>query len=83
STVLLAAHTLIDPQYFTAPRQLFPIWPEWHPEKALALVSATATILFLPKILAVLLFAVKGARGFGGARALFVSMVIELLFSMA
>jgi membrane glycosyltransferase len=49
------AHTLIDPQYFTAPRQLFPIWPEWHPEKALALVSATATILFLPKILAVLL----------------------------
>ena len=83
STVLLAAHTLIDPQYFTAPRQLFPIWPEWHPEKALALVSATATILFLPKILAVLLFAVKGARGFGGALALFVSMVIELLFSMA
>ncbi|MBP0597728.1 glucans biosynthesis glucosyltransferase MdoH [Herbaspirillum sp. LeCh32-8] len=82
STILLAAHTLIDPQYFTSPRQLFPIWPEWHPEKALALVSATATILFLPKILAVLLFAVKGARGFGGALALFVSMVIELLFSM-
>lgn len=82
STILLAAHTLIDPQYFVEPRQLFPIWPEWHPEKALALVSATATILFLPKVLAVLLFAVKGARGFGGALALAASMIVELLFSM-
>ncbi|EJN09361.1 glucans biosynthesis glucosyltransferase MdoH [Herbaspirillum sp. YR522] len=82
STLLLAAHTLIDPQYFVEPRQMFPIWPEWHPEKALALVSATATILFLPKVLAVLLFAVKGARGFGGALALTASMIVELLFSM-
>ena len=82
STALLATHTLLDPQYFVQPRQLYPIWPEWHPEKALALVSATATILFLPKVLSVLLFAVKGARGFGGVLALTVSMLIELLFSM-
>jgi len=82
STLLLASHTLIDPQYFLTPRQLFPIWPEWHPEKALALVSATASILFLPKILSVLLIIVKGASGFGGAWRLSVSMFIELLFSM-
>jgi len=82
STLLLASHTLIDPQYFVSPRQLFPIWPEWHPEKALALVSATASILFLPKILSVLLIIVKGASGFGGALRLGLSMVIELLFSM-
>lgn len=82
STLLLASHTLIDPQYFLTPRQLFPIWPEWHPEKALALVSATASILFLPKILSVLLIVVKGASGFGGALRLSVSMLIELLFSM-
>ncbi|MFL9922849.1 glucans biosynthesis glucosyltransferase MdoH [Herbaspirillum lusitanum] len=82
STLLLASHTLIDPQYFVEPRQMFPIWPEWHPEKALALVSATATILFLPKVLSVLLFAAKGARGFGGVLALTCSMLIELLFSM-
>jgi len=82
STLLLATHTLVDPQYFVSPRQLFPIWPEWHPEKALALVSATATILFLPKVLSVLLIIVKGAQGFGGALRLSLSMLIELLFSM-
>ena len=82
STLLLATHTLVDPQYFVEPRQLFPIWPEWHPEKALALFSATATILFLPKILSVLLIINKGARGFGGALRVTCSMLIELLFSM-
>lgn len=82
SSVLLATHTLIDPQYFVTPRQLFPIWPEWHPEKALALVSATASILFLPKILSVLLIVVKGAKGFGGTVRVSLSMLIELLFSM-
>ncbi len=82
STLLLATHTLVDPQYFVQPRQLFPIWPEWHPEKALALFSATATILFLPKILSVLLVLHQGARGFGGGLRVTVSMLIELLFSM-
>ena len=85
STVLLATHTLIDPQYFVEPRQLFPIWPEWHPEKALALVSATATILFLPKILSILLIiskGAKGAKGYGGAVRVTLSMFLELLFSM-
>ncbi|HEY4071944.1 MAG TPA: glucans biosynthesis glucosyltransferase MdoH [Herbaspirillum sp.] len=82
STLLLASHTLIDPQYFVAPKQLFPIWPEWHPEKALALFSATATLLFLPKILSVFLLIVKGAGNFGGSLRLVISMVLELIFSM-
>ncbi|HEY4316480.1 MAG TPA: glucans biosynthesis glucosyltransferase MdoH [Herbaspirillum sp.] len=82
STMLLASHTLIDPQYFVTPKQLFPIWPEWHPEKALALFTATATLLFLPKILSVFLIIVKGAGNFGGSLRLVLSMVIELIFSM-
>lgn len=81
STCLLAKHTLVVPEYFTAPRQLFPVWPEWHPERALALFSATATLLFLPKILAVLLIWVKGAKRFGGWFAVTVSMFIEMVFS--
>ncbi|MDP1276778.1 hypothetical protein Q6263_28765, partial [Klebsiella pneumoniae] len=67
STALLAKHTLIAPEYFTQPRQLFPIWPEWHPEKAAALFSATATVLFLPKILSVLVLWAQGPKRFGGA----------------
>jgi membrane glycosyltransferase len=82
STLLLAQHTLVDPQYFVAPKQLFPIWPEWHPEKALALFTATATLLFLPKILSVFLLIVKDARDFGGSLRLIVSLLLEMIFSM-
>jgi membrane glycosyltransferase len=82
STTMLAMHTLVEPQYFVEPRQLFPIWPQWHPEKALALFSATATLLFLPKILSVLAVWMQGAHQFGGKLRVAVSMLIELLFSM-
>ena len=82
STGMLAWHALTEPQYFLEPRQLFPIWPQWHPEKALALFGATALLLFLPKILSVLLIWLQGAKGFGGRFRVAVSMVIELLFSM-
>jgi membrane glycosyltransferase len=82
STGLLAQHTLTDPTYFTESWQLFPIWPQWHPEKALALFSATATLLFLPKILSVLLVCMHGAKQFGGGVRLFFSMIIEMIFSM-
>ncbi|GAB3625301.1 Glucans biosynthesis glucosyltransferase H [Pandoraea terrae] len=81
STCLLAKHTLVVPEYFSAPRQLFPLWPEWHPERAVALFTATATMLFLPKILAVVLIWVKGAKRFGGALPVTLSMIIELVFS--
>jgi membrane glycosyltransferase len=82
STGMLAWHALSEPQYFVEPRQLFPIWPQWHPEKALALFGATALLLFLPKILSVLLIWLQGARGFGGRFRVAVSMLIELVFSM-
>ena len=82
STGLLATHTLIEPQYFTEPGQLFPTWPEWHPEKAIALFSGTAALLFLPKLLAVLLILQRGAQGFGGRLRLFLSTLIELFCSM-
>lgn len=81
STGLLAVQTLTPPKYFIHPYQLFPVWPEWHPGWAIALFSATATLLFLPKILAVLLLLAKGARSFGGGLRLVLSMLMELLFS--
>lgn len=77
STALLAVHTLIPPQYFVEPRQLFPLWPEWHPDWALRLLSATATLLFLPKILSVALIWAQGAKRFGGGFRLALSMLAE------
>jgi membrane glycosyltransferase len=82
STVLLAVHTLTEPTYFVSPNQLFPLWPEWHPARALGLFTATATLLFLPKVLSVLLIAIRGAQHFGGVARLAVSTLIEILFSM-
>jgi membrane glycosyltransferase len=61
---------------------LFPIWPEWHAERALTLWSATATVLFLPKILSVVLIWIKGPGAIGGRMRLTFSVVLEGLSSM-
>jgi membrane glycosyltransferase len=82
STALLAVHTLVAPEYFVMPYQLFPLWPAWRPEQAIALSSATATLLFLPKILAVILICVQGAQRFGGAMRLAASLLGEMIISM-
>ncbi len=81
STALLAVHTLVPPEYFVRPSQLFPLWPEWHPARGIGLYSATATLLFLPKFLSVALAWVQRATRFGGGLRLASSMAAELLFS--
>lgn len=82
STVLLATHSIFDTRYFVEPQQLFPIWPQWHPKQALALVTATAILLFLPKVLSIVLIIAKGAKNFGGVICLVISMLGEMIFSM-
>jgi membrane glycosyltransferase len=81
STALLAVHTLSVPKYFIEPFQLFPLWPEWHPEWAIALFSATAILLFLPKLLGAMLVIVRGATEYGGSARLTASIAGELLLS--
>lgn len=82
STGLLAIHTLMEPEYFLQPNQLYPLWPRWHPEEAIALFSATITLLFLPKLLSVLLVCIQGAQAYGGRLRVVLSMLIETLFSV-
>ncbi|MBS0309884.1 MAG: glucans biosynthesis glucosyltransferase MdoH, partial [Proteobacteria bacterium] len=81
STVQLAEHALATPQYFVTPFQLFPVWPEWNPQRAIALFSFTAALLFLPKILSVVLVWIQGAKDFGGRLRLVSGMLMESLFS--
>ncbi len=45
---LQVVHALTEPQYFLQPRQLFPVWPQWRPELAIALFASTMVLLFLP-----------------------------------
>jgi membrane glycosyltransferase len=81
STILLAIHTLREPQYFVEPYQLFPLWPEWRPEWAITLFSATALLLFLPKILAALRVAWTDPLRHGGRLHLAASLAGEVLLS--
>jgi membrane glycosyltransferase len=81
STALVAVQVLAPPPYFVQPRQLFPIWPEWHPAWAINLAGATALLLFLPKILAAVLAWAQDGRRFGGARRLASSVLAESVFS--
>jgi membrane glycosyltransferase len=81
STALLAVNALSTPKYFLQPYQLFPLWPEWHPEWAIALFGATAVLLFLPKWLSVIVVALRGATRFGGAGRLALGVLSEMLLS--
>jgi len=81
SSWLLLTHANADPQYFVVPHQLFPLWPSWRPEHALALVGAVATLLFLPKVLAAIVAGVRDAAGFGGAFRLAGSVLAEMVLS--
>ncbi|WJV52131.1 glucans biosynthesis glucosyltransferase MdoH [Prodigiosinella aquatilis] len=82
STALQVVHTLMEPQYFLQPRQLFPVWPQWRPELAIALFSTTLVLLFLPKLLSVMLVCAKGAKAYGGIFRVFISLLVEMLFSV-
>lgn len=62
STALQVVHALTEPQYFLQPRQLFPVWPQWRPELAIALFASTMVLLFLPKLLSIILVWCKGPK---------------------
>jgi membrane glycosyltransferase len=71
-----------QPEYFPAAHSLFPDWPVWRPDWAIALAVITAAILFLPKILSLVLITLRGeSAGFGGVFRLWWSAVLEVLFS--
>ncbi|WP_258195661.1 glucans biosynthesis glucosyltransferase MdoH [Nitrosomonas ureae] len=82
STALQVVHTLTEPQYFLQPHQLFPVWPQWRPELAIALLASTMVLLFLPKLLSILLIWCKGTKEYGGFVRVTISLLLEVLFSV-
>jgi membrane glycosyltransferase len=81
STAFIVLQTVIGPQYFVEPRQLFPIWPKWDVGAAIGFVTATAVVLFTPKILGGILVVARGARPFGGGLGVTLSVLLEMVFS--
>jgi membrane glycosyltransferase len=83
STIDVAHEWLSPPVYFfSSTPSLFPIWPQWRPELALALLSTTGVLLLLPKLLGVLLI-VRSRRAalFGSCTRLCASVGLEIVFS--
>jgi membrane glycosyltransferase len=82
STLVVVEKWLSLPAYFSSTPSLFPLWPEWHPELALALLSTTGVLLVFPKLLSVLLI-VRAQRTdrFGSLPRLCASIALEILFS--
>ena len=81
STAFIVLQTVIGPQYFVQPRQLFPVWPEWDINATIGFVIATGVVLFAPKILSGILVVAQGADRFGGVLGVTLSVLLEVLFS--
>lgn len=84
TTAEAARMTLAPIDYFPEGHQgLFPLWPEWRPEWALALALSTVLLLFLPKVFALAdAFCHRLAGGFGGPGRLTASVLIEIAVSV-
>jgi membrane glycosyltransferase len=82
SSVWTALNALMPPVYFFSQPGLFPIWPQWRPEWAIALFSATALLLFIPKFLSLaLILRRRQAHLFGGLGALSAGLFLEIILS--
>lgn len=83
STAAAIVNAMSPPNYFPNGPSLFPEWPVWHPDWAISLFAVTASILFLPKVLGILLIVFKWHRrkAYGGMFRLTLSMVLEILLS--
>lgn len=81
--VLALQASLQLPVYFGDERSLFPTWPTFDAERALALTLYSLVILLAPKILggAGALLDPRLRRGTGGFFALTVSVILEVLMS--
>ena len=81
--VLALQSKFIRPEYFTDEFALFPAWPRFDAERALALFGVTMAILIAPKIFGLIIHIMnaKSRRAGGGAFRILISAVIEIVLS--
>ncbi len=85
STIEVAQFAAGDINYFPDPNSLYPHWPQWHPQWAIALVTSTLVTLFLPKLLALfelIAFDRQRLAGCGSVSRLLQGFFLENLFSI-
>ena len=81
--VLVLQSTYIRPEYFTNDFTLFPAWPRFDAERALALFGVTMSVLLAPKLFGLIVALVEGPtrRKSGGAILLIISTLLEVIVS--
>jgi membrane glycosyltransferase len=81
-TIALQAH-FIRREYFTDEFSLFPAWPVFNAELALALFGGTMGILLAPKLFGLIILLLDGPnrRASGGGIRLFLSVLLEIILS--
>ena len=81
--VLVFQSAYIRPEYFTNEFRLFPAWPRFDAERALALFGLTMAVLLAPKLMGLLiaLFDKATRRASGGGLRLVGSALVETLMS--
>ena len=81
--VLVFQSAYIRPEYFTNEFRLFPAWPRFDAERALALFGLTMAVLLAPKLMGLLIALFDGAtrRASGGGWRLIGSALVETLMS--
>jgi membrane glycosyltransferase len=82
SSLLVVVQAFSAPEYFPHGRSLFPQWPVWDPLGPAILLSLTAILLFLPKVMALFVIAKeRRLASFGGWFGLLSSVLGEILLS--
>ena len=81
--VLVLQSTYIRPEYFTQDFALFPAWPRFDAQRALDLFGITMAVLLAPKLFGLLIALGQRdtRRGSGGAIALVLSTIVEVIMS--
>ncbi|GGC55513.1 glucans biosynthesis glucosyltransferase H [Chelatococcus reniformis] len=81
--MLVLQTSYVRPEYFSKEFSLFPVWPRFDPERALALFILTMGILLAPKAFGLILALVRGPlrRQCGGALRLIASTIFEVILS--
>ena len=81
--VLVFQSAYIRPEYFTNEFRLFPAWPRFDSERALALFGLTMAVLLAPKLMGLLiaLFDKATREASGGGARLVGSALVETLMS--
>ena len=81
--VLVFQSAYIRPEYFTNEFRLFPAWPRFDAERALALFGLTMAVLLAPKLMGLLIALIDKAtrEASGGGLRLIGSALVETLMS--